>query len=522
MKKRAFTLTELLVVVVIVGVLSAVVLPKFTKILQTRKTTEAENVMAAVRNEQEARCMVGRNYTADTAKLASLPKADSKNYTYSLDAQGITATAKDGEYILQIPSYTDGRICCSEKVAGNGACDALNKDYPKCGEIPNLETATCEAPEVPENQDSVPTDCTPGQTEDVACECGQKSRTCNDDGTWGEWSECPSCPSCDENAKPTTTQKCTPTGYSTECGEQTRSVKCDASTNYAWQTTDWGTCQTTSECKNPSTCTDGEIRKVTETAGGCADVIQRCKDGEWQPHESVLKEDTECTPEEKDGDLICKACRWSCPEGKTDMGNKKCCLPGQIVKNGQCLYKYRPNRFDVNILVVCHSSAYELTMPANAIISEEDFNKGYSEYNSMYNSYAEYVAAIKKNYQGTQGYYGGPMNSAKTCSAMGYAYYRGGNIPWVNEGSGCDFHYAYYNGGKWWEGGTRVPNNPVYGSDQDWCDTNCGQKTSCSAQGIVNRGNPPSTCSSYHCSNGWQCDNAPGGTGVALECIREY
>ena len=35
-KKKAFTLTELLVVVIVIGVLSAVVLPKFSKVIEGR------------------------------------------------------------------------------------------------------------------------------------------------------------------------------------------------------------------------------------------------------------------------------------------------------------------------------------------------------------------------------------------------------------------------------------------------------------------------------------------------------
>ena len=95
-KRKAFTLTELLIVVVIIGVLSAVVLPKFTKVLETRKTTEAEAMMAAVRNEQEARCSISKNYTADLSKLASLNKqSDTKNYKYEdLEGVGVQASAK--------------------------------------------------------------------------------------------------------------------------------------------------------------------------------------------------------------------------------------------------------------------------------------------------------------------------------------------------------------------------------------------------------------------------------------------
>ena len=194
-KKKAFTLTELLVVVVIIGVLAAVVLPKFNKVIETRKTTEAEEVMAAVRTEQERRCALDKPYIGNINKLVTaevLPQKSSKNYTYSLEETGMLASSKGMSYELKMPSYADGRVCCE-----GADCGKLNKDYPGCSELQNKPdyqvatdcTATLEEPSGPEPE---PKECSGSSTEPCGCEeKGERTRTCNHEtGEWSAWSAC--------------------------------------------------------------------------------------------------------------------------------------------------------------------------------------------------------------------------------------------------------------------------------------------------------------------------------------------
>ena len=475
-KRKAFTLTELLVVVVIIGVLSAVVLPKFTKVMESRKTSEAEEMMSAVRNEQEARCTISKNYQKDLGKLASYRAG--KNFTYAdLDGVGMTATASSGKYTLKMPSYADGRICCDDEYCQN----SLNKSYPKCNELSNFVAgnASCNADWAAEGgytegEEPTPSECTDGQEEEQAC-----TNNCGEAGT-----------------------------------QKNRCV------SGHWQ--GWGACSAADKasCGEPPTgkCKDGETNKLGETTGGCAEVLLSCVNGEWvYPPQTVLKPGNDCWKDE--GNKACVNCHLTdaCPAGKEKIDGV-CCLPGQKVVNGKCLYKYRPNRFDVGILVVCHASSWELATGASSIISEEQFNSGYMGYKQQYGSYEAYKNAQIAEL--TKGRHIGGSNPPY-CSRMGTAYYRGGHIPWVTDGVGCDPHYSYYYGGNWWAGGERVTGTKVFGTDQEWCDTNCGPSPSCSKKGMIDYGNPPATCGAYHCENGWHCDNAPGGTGVALECIRE-
>ncbi len=132
-RKKAFTLTELLVVVIVIGVLSAVVLPKFSKVVETRKTTEAEELMSAVRTEQEKRCALDKNYLTDLAKMSEIiPDTDTKNFTYTATTTGIKAQSKGKyNYTLEMPSYRDGRLCCESAEE----CAKLNKDYPLCSSL---------------------------------------------------------------------------------------------------------------------------------------------------------------------------------------------------------------------------------------------------------------------------------------------------------------------------------------------------------------------------------------------------
>ena len=295
MTKKAFTLTELLVVVVIIGVLAAVVLPKFSHIIEARRTTEAENIMRAVRSEQEARCSLDRNYTANAEKLAVIPQDQGTNYRYALQASGMSATRADDTYTLHM-AYRDGRICCQ----GEG-CNALSK-YDTCtaeylaqannasdecaasgvhGPVPPPPPVGCDLPYDREEE------CEEGYD-------GHKYYVRNDECTGYILKE-DTCHCVPPDNKPLT--------YTEDCTSGSGTI------TYTWNTT---TCNydKSGSC-NTSECSAGQDEKVSFI--DCStEKWRRCKNGKWEEYNKDVTS-TDCRqgcgkPGDEDR---------ACPEGTT-------------------------------------------------------------------------------------------------------------------------------------------------------------------------------------------------------------
>ena len=74
---KGFTLIELLVVVLIIGILSSVALPQYTKAVEKSRAAEALTLVRAIRDANEAYYMANGSYSGDLNNLdISIPGAD--------------------------------------------------------------------------------------------------------------------------------------------------------------------------------------------------------------------------------------------------------------------------------------------------------------------------------------------------------------------------------------------------------------------------------------------------------------
>lgn len=127
-KLKAFSLNELLVVMVIVGILAAIAIPQFSDYTAKAYKTEAEGMLKSIKSRQDEYRLSKFEYTTEFNKIGFVPpkkEAEGGNsvYTYEILEAGkttfkATATADkdyDGDGELQVLSINQDGVIKEEK-----------------------------------------------------------------------------------------------------------------------------------------------------------------------------------------------------------------------------------------------------------------------------------------------------------------------------------------------------------------------------------------------------------------------
>jgi type IV pilus assembly protein PilE len=120
-REAGFTLAELMIVVVIVGILMAIALPTFQNQVMRSKRTAAQAEMLDIANRQQQYLLSNRSYMDEATLEASGYSLDpdvAKNYNYSIALGTMTYTVTFTPFGAQ---SEDGPLALNEQGAGTPA-----------------------------------------------------------------------------------------------------------------------------------------------------------------------------------------------------------------------------------------------------------------------------------------------------------------------------------------------------------------------------------------------------------------
>lgn len=121
MNRKGFTLIELLIVVVIIGILAAIAIPKFATTKDKAKLASVKTDLRNLETAQEA-------YFSDNNTYGSLAQLMATGYNYTLSAGNtgaVTGVTNGFTAVFNNPSISSGTSSCQVQV-GAGAAATLD------------------------------------------------------------------------------------------------------------------------------------------------------------------------------------------------------------------------------------------------------------------------------------------------------------------------------------------------------------------------------------------------------------
>ena len=148
LNRKGFTLIEMLVVVLIIGILAAVALPQYFKAVEKSRSAEALSVMGSIAAAMERYRLASSDntYTTDVSKLdIELPDVGSggtgsgnangstwysKNFTFTVNGTAapnayVKAVRKGTNNYTITRNYYNGVVGCTDGTGGEGICASL-------------------------------------------------------------------------------------------------------------------------------------------------------------------------------------------------------------------------------------------------------------------------------------------------------------------------------------------------------------------------------------------------------------